>query len=232
MKITMFSNYLNHHQLPLCEAFLKLTDGDFRFVAEDPITQVRLNFGYEDMNQKDFVVRAYESKSAAEEAERLAVESDIIIIGAAKEKYVRMRNRLGKPTFKYNERPFKRFRSRFSPKLWQGLHFGKPVYMLCSGGYVAKDYAALGAYKNKCYNWGYFPKTEHYPDIKELIEKKNKKYLLWVGRFINCKHAEQAILAAEQLKNQGCDFRLDMIGTGELRPKIRKMAAEKGKKAA
>ncbi len=224
MRVTIFSNYLNHHLLPLCEELIKLTDGQFRFVAENPITQVRLHLGYEDMNYKDFVVRAYEDPA---EAERLAEISDIIIVGAASDKYIRIRNKLGKPSFKFSERPLKRFRSFFSPRLWRGLHKGKPVYMLCSGAYAAGDFAKLGAYKNKCYNWGYFPAFTEYADIEAVVGRKTKK-ILWVGRFIDCKHADHMVEAACRLKEDGYNVIVNMIGMGELRPALREAAKKRG----
>lgn len=230
MKITLYSNYLNHHQLPFCEALLKLTDGQFKFVAEDPITQVRLNLGYEDMNQKDFVVRAYESKEAAAEAAQLAVDSDIIIVGAASSKYIRLRNKLGKPSFRMSERPLKRFRSWFSPRVWSGIHRNKRVYMLCVGQEAAKDFAKLGAYAGRCYNWGYFPKAREYEDVDSLISSKKERAILWVGRFIKCKHAELVVKAAEKLRTDGYEFVIEMLGVGELRPSIRKIVVQKGLK--
>lgn len=224
----MYSNYLNHHQLPLCEALITLTGGQFKFVAEDPITQVRLHLGYEDMNQKDFVIRAYESEEAKAKAEALARESDIIIVGAASDKYIRIRNKIGKPSFKYSERPFKRLRSFFSPKVWFNLHKNQPVYMLCIGDYCAEDYRRIGAYKNKCYRWGYFPAQKDYVDEQALLQNKKDNAALWVGRFIKCKHAEHVIKAAERLKNEGYEFTIEMLGIGEQRPQIRKTVAEKG----
>ena len=46
MKVTFFSNFLNHHQLPFCLAMCKLTDNNFTFVATEKIPQERLDMGY------------------------------------------------------------------------------------------------------------------------------------------------------------------------------------------
>lgn len=42
MKAAFFSNFLNHHQLPLYLAMDKLTEGKFTFVATTPVPQERL----------------------------------------------------------------------------------------------------------------------------------------------------------------------------------------------
>ncbi len=55
VKITFFSNFLNHHQLPLCLELMKIEGVDFKFVACIPIVEEKLKLGYEDMNQKEFV---------------------------------------------------------------------------------------------------------------------------------------------------------------------------------
>ena len=228
MKITFYSNYLNHHQLPLCEAFMELCEGQFKFVAEDPITPLRLKLGYEDMNKKDFVVRAYESKAAALEAEKLAEESDIIILGAAKDKYINIRSRLGLPSFKYSERIFKHTRSIFPYRFWRGLHIAEPVWLLCAGAFAAGDYAKAGAYRGKCYKWGYFPEAKEYEDFDEMISAQKASHILWAGRFIDWKRPEAAVCIAERLKADGYDFTINMIGAGEKLEEIKKLAAQKG----
>ena len=105
MKVTFFSNFLNHHQLPFCLAMCKLTDNNFTFVATEKIPRERLDMGYADMNSAyPFVLRAYESEVAEQEAMKLALESDVIITGSAPEKYTVSRIEQHKLTFRYSER--------------------------------------------------------------------------------------------------------------------------------
>ena len=81
MKIAFFSNFLNHHQLPLCEAFYNTEGIEFKFVACERIPEDRLKMGYEDMNEKyPFVLRAYEDFEAAE---RVAVAFSFSAIPSA-----------------------------------------------------------------------------------------------------------------------------------------------------
>ena len=80
MKIAFFSNFLNHHQLPLCEALYNIKNVEFIFVACEETHQERLNMGYDDMNTKyPFVIRAYENSAMAE---KIAMESDVVIFGS------------------------------------------------------------------------------------------------------------------------------------------------------
>ena len=63
MKITFFSNFLNHHQLPFCLEMCKLTENQFTFVATERIPQERIDMGYADMNVAyDFVLCSYASQ--------------------------------------------------------------------------------------------------------------------------------------------------------------------------
>lgn len=61
MKIAFFSNFLNDHQLPICNAFVDKKI-DFTFVAFEPIDKERIALSFEDMNQKPFVLRVYEGE--------------------------------------------------------------------------------------------------------------------------------------------------------------------------
>ena len=107
MKIAFFSNFLNHHQSKICEAFYEMLDGDFRFIACSPIDSDRIRLGYKDMNQESYVIRAYENKEQLQEAKKWCMESDVIIHGSAPEVFVTKRLEVGLPVFKYNERILK-----------------------------------------------------------------------------------------------------------------------------
>ena len=92
MKITFYSNYMNHHQAPFSKALYKYTDGNYYFVACSPIEQERLDMGYEDMNKKyNFIIRPYENEVQKKRAEKLAMESDVVIFGSGDEKYLKIR---------------------------------------------------------------------------------------------------------------------------------------------
>ena len=48
MKLCFISNFLNHHQLPICNAFYNLLHEDFYFIASEKIPEERLKLGYQD----------------------------------------------------------------------------------------------------------------------------------------------------------------------------------------
>ena len=59
MKVTFYSNFLTHHQVPFCLEMQKRLGDDFKFVSTMKIFQWRLDLGFKDLDQEyDFVVRA------------------------------------------------------------------------------------------------------------------------------------------------------------------------------
>lgn len=233
MRIVFISNFMNHHQLPLCHELIKNEKVEFTFIATKPIDQERLNLGYADSNGSVFVFCSYQNADAEKKAESICFDSDVLIIGSASEKYYLRRLLEGKLTFRYNERIFKKGLIHiFSPKARRNMRrlhaqFDQmPVWLLCAGAYVASDFNRMGAYKSKCLKWGYFPELKIYSDIEHVIESKEKNSILWVGRFIDWKHPELAVEVARYLKKRGVDFHIDMIGTGEMIDKVQ-MAVDK-----
>lgn len=220
MKITFFSNFLNHHQLPFCMEMIKKIGDDFTFVATEKIPDERIKLGYEDMNLKyDFVVRSYENES---EAYKLANESDVVIIGSAPRKYIinRLKNNIG-ITFLWSERIFRKkgfglVLKKLYYKFYKERYQSNNYYLLCSSAYSAEDYNSIGLFKDKAYKWGYFPKVYEYENLDNIIKKKKKNSILWVARFIAMKHPEKVIEIAKRLRNDNYDFNINMIGTGPL----------------
>lgn len=235
MKITFISNYLNHHQLPLCKELSKLTNDNFRFVACEEINPDRISLGYSDMNQHPFVIRVYESEEKLREAVKWCMKSDVIIHGGAEEKFAKIRIEAGRPVFRYSERLFKTGMIRaLSPRAIKNIcknhtkYRKNTVYMLCASAFTAKDFAIYGAYKNKAYRWGYFPEVKKYNDITSVIKSKKENTLLWVGRFIDWKHPEYAVEVANKLKQDGYYFTLNLIGNGEMENKLKKLIVKYG----
>jgi len=230
MRITFYSNFLSHHQLPLCLAMDRLTNGQFTFVATTPVPQERLRMGYHDMNkQYPFVLTVFDSTENEQLAQALAMESDVVIIGSASDQYIVKRLKQNKLTFKYSERlykqglSFKRIpRAMISAWLHHGRFMRRPLYMLCASAYTAADCAKFGNYVGKTYKWGYFPEVKR-QDIDVLIERKRNNprvTILWVARMIGLKHPDDVILLAKKLKHQGYDFEINLIGNGEMKEQL------------
>lgn len=236
MKITFFSNFLNHHQLPFCKEMYKILGDAYKFVATEPIPEERLQMGYHDMGSKfPFAINTYSGSDAYQEALRLGYESDVVIIGSAAKVFIKKRLKENKLTFHYSERIFKKGRLRLlNPRTLASLllnhtrYRNKNLYMLCASAYTAADFSLVGAYKNKSFKWGYFPENKDH-DLDVLINKKKKNKvikLLWVGRFLDWKHPDDAIKLARMLKEQGYTFLLNIIGTGPMEVEIKKLICD------
>lgn len=229
MKITFYSVFLTHHQVPFCLEMQKRYGDGFKFVATQKITDERLKLGYKDLDYDyDFVVRAYENKESYQKAFDLALESDIVIMGTTdSDVYIQERLKQDKFTIRYRERIFKAgvLKTLLDKQKRNDVYIkhikyrkNKNLYIICASAYGANDCAKLNIYKNKVFKWGYFPENKKH-NIDELIEKKEQNevpYIVWAGRFIDWKHPEQVVKVAKRLKEEGIKFRATMLGVGEL----------------
>ena len=106
--ITMFSNFLNHHQIPFCNEMYKLLDGNFTFVATEPVPEERKNLGYlDDFSKYPYLLKSYVSEEHHKKALQLGLESDVVITGSAPDCYIKERIKANKLTFRYSERVLK-----------------------------------------------------------------------------------------------------------------------------
>lgn len=241
MKVTFYSNFLTHHQLPFCLEMQKRLGNNFKFVSTMKIFKWRLDMGFEDLDKKyDFVVRAYENDKMYNEAKKLAMDSDVVIIGSTTDELIEERLKKDKLTFRYRARVFifpdgflNTIFSKQKMKLFYNRHIkyrkNKNLYLLCANAYGARDFNLLGLYKNRIYKWGYFLQTNYY-NIDELLEAKDKNdvvQIIWVARFINWKHPEVVVKLAKNLKKNNYKFKIKMLGTGKLEDKIREEIKKK-----
>ncbi len=230
MKVVFVSNYYNHHQSPFSRKMYALTDGEYRFIATEPMEEERLKMGWG--GESDSFVLEYSKDEKL--CRQLIDGAEVVIIGSAPESLVKNRLVAGKLTFKYSERLYKNSLKaytlpiRFVKNYFRFAKY-KNYYLLCASAYAAEDYAKTLNFINKSFKWGYFPEVKRYESEKNLIAMKKgcKSELLWVARFIDWKHPEQAVLLAERLKKAGYDFTLNMIGNGEMEEKIGTLVKEK-----
>ena len=228
MKVVFYSNFLTHHQVPFCLAMQERLGENFKFVSTVKIFDWRLDLGFEDLDKKyDFVIRAYENKEQYDEAKKLALESDVVIIGSTTDELIEERLKQDKLTFRYRSRIFMLpdgglLRTLFNKekmKLFYQRHIkyrkNKNLHLLCANAYGANDFHSLGLYKGKTYRWGYFLETNIY-DIEELLNKKEENEstkIIWVARFIKWKHPEIVLKLAKNLKRQNYKFKIQMLGS-------------------
>lgn len=234
--ITFFSNFINEHQIPFCEAMYHRFGDAFCFVASEPFSAERLKLGFKDKSEQfPYVLQSYKDQESFEKALRLGRESDVVIIGSAPDVFIQERLKENKLTFRYYERFFKQGKWRILDprvlKAYYQMHFRyrkKNLHMLCASAYTARDCRFISSYPNKTYKWGYFPPVTRCEDVKALIESKKANSILWVGRLIKWKHPQAAIMVARKLRKEGYDFSLDIIGVGPLEEKLKKCIKKYG----
>ena len=223
MKITFYSNYFNHHQEALCNAFYARLKEDFTFVETLPMEEFRSKMGWE-RPAPSYVLKSYSSPEAEKKAESLADTSDLVIFGTAPEHFIEKRLDENRLIFRYSERPLKEGRikvliPRLAKKFYHN-HFrnrNKEIYILAASAYCASDYKFLRSYIGKCFKFGYFPEGEK-KDWEELCKLKDANdpvKLLWAGRFLKLKRADLFLKAAAYCRDKGLKFTIEMVGDGK-----------------
>jgi len=238
MKIAFVSNFINHHQTPLCDELYRLNGGNFWFIETQKMPNSFRLAGYPTSKRK-YVIKAWENGNEQKRALDLCAKVDVLIAGGGKfiipyEKERLLNNKL---TFEYAERSLKRgWINLFSPTnikmqlYYHALFYKGPFYKLCASAYTAKDMYLQHSFKGKCFKFGYFPQIPS-EDIEKLLDMKfkgNRIRIIWCARFITWKHPEIAVLLAERLFNKGYDFEINMIGGGPLYDNIKGLIDEKG----
>lgn len=227
MKFVFVSNYYNHHQSALCKSLYDKTEGNFCFVATSEMRQERKQLGYGGWTVPEYVYTAYTGEEDFRTCQKLINEADVVIAGSAPETMLKQRIKESKLIFRYTERPLKKKASLFLylPRMIK-WHFrnpiSKPVYLLAASAYATADYARYGLFKNKAYRWGYFPQVKTYSQLPQ----KEEKSILWVGRFLDWKHPDDALRVAARLRDAGYTFKLHFVGTGPMKQQLHDMVAE------
>ena len=234
MVISFVSNYINHHQIPFCNAMDEAMDkGSFHFIQTMPMEKERIAMGWAvDPAAFPYVELFYEDK---EKCVKLIKDSDVVIFGWSDELIEELeeeRLSSGRLSFRLSERIYREGQWKaVSPR---GLmkkyhqHFkyrNKPVYLLCAGAYVASDFDLIHCYPQKKLKWGYFPDREYGNVEKSSVDKKIK--ICWAGRLIKLKHPEFSVNVASLLKEKGYDFELTVVGDGNRREELERLIQEK-----
>ncbi len=246
MTITFISNYINHHQIPFCDACYQNLHEDFHFIQTQPMEEERIAMGWHtDGTDLQYVLCLYEEE---EKCRRLIMESDILIAGwSGREDLVTERLKAKKPVIRVSERLYREGQWKaVSPrglirKYKEHTRFRKEkAYLLCAGAYVPSDFHLIRAYPGKMYKWGYFPQTVRYTqeEWESLKPDDGVLHIVWAGRFIPLKHPEFMVRLARVLtehtelwtdkENEFSDFRIHMAGSGEMEEELRKQAKETG----
>lgn len=240
MKITMISNYINHHQIPFSNALYEKIGDNYHFIQTEPMEEERIQMGWGVEAEKIPYVLFLDKD--LEQCKKLIDESDILLVGwMEREDLIVDRLSSNKLTIRISERLYREGQWKaISPR---GLlrkynehtkYRNKSVYLLCAGAYVPSDFSIVKAYTNKMYRFGYFPEFKEFSkeQLKKMHiwgEKKNEEeiQIVWAGRFIPLKHPEFAIKLVENLKKQGYRFHLHMVGGGELEQELKQEVKRK-----
>lgn len=228
--IAFVSNYINHHQIPFCEAMYSCLKGGFAFIQTEKMEQERVAMGWQEQVERPYLMRYYEEPKRCKEI--ISDASVIIFGGVDDESYITERLQRGKPVIRYSERLYKEGQWKaVSPR---GLlkkykdhtrYRNADVYLLCAGAYVPSDFHIVRAYPGKMLKWGYFPETRHY-DVDKLMADKKPATILWAARFLDWKHPETALQCANYLKGKGIAFQMRIVGDGQQRPLVDRLMAE------
>lgn len=244
VQFVFVSNYINHHQIPFCNAMYELLKGDFVFIQTEPMEEERIRMGWQSGVSLPYLKLYYEEEK---ECRELIDSAGLVFFGGTdEESYIAGRLQAGKPVIRYSERLYKTGQWKaVSPR---GLikkyndhtkYRKKDVYLMCAGAYVASDFHIVKAYPNKMLKWGYFPATKHY-DVDKLPTEKGYRcngaeapaqnttvpHILWAARFLDWKHPELALETAKWLKDKGFAFHMDIIGGGEEETMVKRLYEE------
>lgn len=237
MKLVFVTNLIHHHQIPLADEFYKILGENYRYITTEAMPEFLIIGGYTKYVEKPYLIRLEGSLKNDKEVKELIYNADVVIIGSAPEKYVTERIRAGKLTFRYSERWFK---SKpwycTTPRGWWYFfnnhirYKQQPLYMLSASAYTANDVYAIGAYRNKCYKWGYFTQVDDISNVETTKEQdvvtSEITTLMWCSRFLKLKHPELPIQLAQMLKKEGYNFVIDMFGSGKELDATKKIAKD------
>ena len=226
MQVVFLSNYFSHHQKPISDVLAERCH--YTFLATEELSQERKSLGWGQEQQPDYVCNYFTETQRATEC---LEQADVVIAGSAPEALIQQCIRSGKVVLRYSERPLKNGSEplKYVPRLIRWHHRNpkyKPVYLLCASAFAASDYAKFGLFRGKAFRWGYFPEVKCYADGKALMAQKQKHTILWVGRFLDWKHPDDAIYVASQLKEMGIPFDMTLIGTGPMECQLRQQIDE------
>ena len=229
MTFTFVSNYINHHQIPLCEALWHKLGDAFTFIQTMPMEEERVAMGWGvDVRTLPYVRCLYEAEY---ECRKKIAESDVVLFGwSEREDIAAERLASRKVTMRVSERLYREGQWKaVSPrglmaKYQEHIKYRtKNICMLCAGAYAAADFRLIGAYPGKLFRWGYFTKLRIYSEeqFASMKMQDGRLHIVWAGRFIPLKHPEYVVRLAGTLHKKGYPFYVHMLGDGELDAQIR-----------
>ena len=105
MKLVFVSNYINHHQIPFCNAMYETLEGSFAFIQTEAVEQERIRMGWKETQELPYL-KLYDQEPEA--CRRLIQEARVVLFGGTDEEcYIQKRLKAGKAVIRYSERLYK-----------------------------------------------------------------------------------------------------------------------------
>ena len=237
MTIAFFSNFINHHQVHVADELYALYGDDYTFVEILPMPDTFKRAGYPDYASRPYVLQAWADDNKFKKAEELAKTVSVALFDGFESlvfEKIRYKENTASLSFEVSERWCKKgwvnyLSPRFIDWYWSYIRrFRKcNIKVLCCSAFMPNDLYRVQAFRDKCYKWAYFTKSDAF-DIDEVLASRpsEKISIMWCARFISWKHPEMVVEAAKILRAKGYNFGIDMYGGGELLDEIKKSIAE------
>ena len=239
MRIAFISNFINHHQLPFCNALHKRLGEDFIFIQTEPMDEERKSMGWSDNTAGVSYVKSLYLEEERAICEEWIQNCEVLIAGwTDRTDLVIKRLESRKLTIRISERIYREGQWKaVSPrglvaKYREHTKFRKyPAYLLCAGAYVPSDFNLVKAYPGKMYRFGYFPEAKkyHLDKLFAMKDSENTVEIIFAGRFMPLKHPEYMIRLAADLTKEGDKipkFRIHMVGDGVMEESLKEMVKE------
>lgn len=225
MKMIFLTNFVTPHTKAITDTLYDIFGNNFCAIETLVYKESEIPIGWRPKTRSEYIVTQKDFSEDTEKYIQLINQADTVIIGSAPIKLVKKRLKIGKLTFRYSERVYKKKCPWYqlplrTVKYYFQIERYKNFHLLCASAFASADYAKTGTFKNRTYKWGYFPQTWEY-DIDKLLSEKTTNSILWAGRLIDWKHPEIPVQIAKRLKNDGYDFQLNIIGTGDMYDEIK-----------
>ena len=222
-KIVFVSDTFHHHQKGVADALYKLTGGSYCFVTTIPLREERINMGFANEYPNYVLDASSHTDEVWTKAHHIIDDAEVVVLGSAPYELLNNRLQQKKITFRYSERLWKQYKHYLkTPFYMLDNHKTSGCRLLCASAFAAHDYNTMGAFRNKCYKWGYFPIVKS--SLERMQYDNNPIKMMWCSRFLDWKHPELPIFMAKQLKDKGFSFKLDMYGNGQYLEDSKKLA--------
>ena len=223
MRVCFVTNFMNHHQIGLCDTLSRQFGvGNFHVVVREELPDEKKKLGYLDFEKsRDYIVCEYcePAKTRA-----LIMEADAIIVTFSEGlKPIAPAVKAHKIIFWYGERLFKDYNVIKSfAKYLRALYYFKRypndhLYFLNASSYGEKDLMKIDrSYGQRSFRFGYFPVFDQLSNEPKSFSS-DRLSLIFVGRLIPWKHPDFMFRCAETLEKHGIPFHITIVGDGEMK---------------